>query len=182
MLDKLINLVRQYAGDGIINNNAIPNEKNEAAVETAGSSIMATLQNALAGGRIKDVLGFFKSGDPQSESIVQEATSNYANDLQSNIGISESAATAAASQVVPQTMQQLAQKTVDPSDSSFNIQDIFNNLSGGKTGGMDLQGMLNRFGGGKLDKDGDGDVDMADLQSIFAGGGSMMDKVKGLFN
>ena len=32
------------------------------------------------------------------------------------------------------------------------------------------------------DKDGDGDVDMADLQSIFAGGGSMMDKVKGLFN
>ena len=78
--------------------------------------------------------------------------------------------------------KQLAQKTVDPSDSSFNIQDIFNNLSGGKTGGMDLQGMLNRFGGGKLDKDGDGDVDMADLQSIFAGGGSMMDKVKGLFN
>src|SRR5688572_17564816 len=114
MIDKLINLIRQHAGDGIINNNAIPNEKNETAVETAGTSIMATLKNALAGGRIQDVLGFFKSGNPQSESIVQEATTNYANDLQSNIGISEAAATAAASQVVPQTMQQLAQKTVDP--------------------------------------------------------------------
>ncbi|MES2647181.1 MAG: hypothetical protein V4717_09920 [Bacteroidota bacterium] len=182
MIDKLINLIRQNANDGIINNNAIPNEKNEQAVETAGSSIMATLQNALSGGRIKDVLGFFKSGNPQSETIVQEATANYANELQSNVGISETAAAAAASQVVPQAMQQLAQKTVDPSDNSFNIQDIFNNLSGGKTGGMDLQGMLNKFGGGKLDKDGDGDVDLADLKSMFSGNGGMMDKVKGLFS
>jgi hypothetical protein len=33
--------------------------KNEAAVETAGSSIIATLKNALAGGRLNDVLGLF---------------------------------------------------------------------------------------------------------------------------
>ena len=46
--------------------------------------------------------------------------------------------------------------------------------------GIDVQGMLNRFGGGKLDKD--GDVDMQDLKSIFSGaGGGLMDKVKGMF-
>ena len=34
MIDKLINLIREYAGDSIINNPSIPNDKNEVAVET----------------------------------------------------------------------------------------------------------------------------------------------------
>ncbi len=34
MFDNLINLVRKNAGDGILNNNAIPNDKNEQAVQT----------------------------------------------------------------------------------------------------------------------------------------------------
>ncbi len=37
MLDQLILLVKEHAGEAIINNPAIPNEKNEAAIsETAG--------------------------------------------------------------------------------------------------------------------------------------------------
>ena len=45
-----------------------------------------------------------------------------------------------------------------------------------------MQGMLNKFGGGKLDKDLDGDVDFQDLKSIFSGGGGIVDKVKGMFS
>ncbi len=182
MFENLINLVRQNAGDAVISNPSIPNEKNEEAVETAGGSIMSTLKNALSGGRINDVLGFFKNGKQGSPELVQEATDNYANDLQNKLGVAPAEANKAAAALVPQTMQQLANKTADPSDSSFNIQDIFNKLSGNKTSGLNMQSMLNKFGGGKLDKDGDGDVDLQDLKSMFAGGGGIMDKVKGMFN
>jgi len=183
MLENLINLVRQNAGGAVINNPSVPNEKNEEAVQTASGSIMATLQNALSGGKITDVLGYFKNGKSGSPEIVKQATDNYASDLQNKIGLNPQEANKVANDVVPPTMEQLAAKTADPSDSSFNIQDIFNKLSGGKTGSMNIQSMLNKFGGGKLDKDGDGDVDLQDLKSVFAGGtGGMMDKVKGMFS
>ena len=181
MSENLIDLVRQNAGDAVVSNPAMPNEKNEAAGETAGGSIMATLKNALASGRLNDVLGFFKNGKQGSPELVQEATNNYAQDLQNKLGVAPAEASKAAAALVPQTMQQLATKTADPSDSSFNIQDIFNKLSGNKTSGFNMEKMLNKFSGGKLDKDGDGDVDFKDLKSLFAGGGGIMDKVTGMF-
>lgn len=182
MFENLINLVRQNAGDAVISNPAIPNEKNEAAVETAGDSIMTTLKNALEGGRLNDVLAFFKNGKQGSPELVQEATNNYAQDLQNNLGIAPAEANKTASALVPQTMQELATKTADPSANGFNIQDIFNKLSGNKTSGFNMQEMLNKFTGGKLDKDRDGDVDFKDLKSMFAGSGGITDKVKGMFS
>jgi len=67
---------------------------------------------------------------------------------------------------MPKLLQGLAQRTADPQDNSFQAQDILNQLSGGKTSGLDVGGLLSRFQGG-MDKDGDGDVDMQDLQRLF---------------
>ena len=184
MLDNLLNLVRKNAGDAVENNPAIPNEKNEAAVQDAGNSIENTLKSALAAGKFEDVLAFFKSGNANPDTpIVHDATVNYANDLQKNYGLEATKAQEIANKVVPSTMNDLASKTNDPNDKSFNIQDIFNNLTGGKTSGFNMEKMLNKFTGGKLDKDGDGDVDFNDLKNLFAGGGAggVMDKVKGMF-
>lgn len=179
-----MDLIRNHAGNAVTNNPAIPNEKNEEAIKQGGNSILDTLKNALAGGRLNDVLGYFKSGGTGSSDIVNEATYNYSKDLQSNIGLDQQQANDVASKVIPSTMSQLASKAADPNDSSFNIQDIFNQLSGGKTGGLDIQSLLSKFGGGKLDKDGDGDVDLNDLKSMFAGDGAsgFLDTAKGFFN
>lgn len=184
MLDRIFDLIRSNAGGAVINNPAIPNEKNEAAINQGGNSIIDTLKAALASGRLNDVLGYFKNGSSGNHEIINEATVNYSRDLQSNLGLNEQQASDVASKVIPSSMSDLAKKTNDPSDNSFNIQDIFNQLSGGKTGGLDIQNLLSRFGAGNLDKDGDGDVDLKDLKSMFAGGGAtgFMDSAKGFFN
>jgi hypothetical protein len=184
MLDQLMDLIRNNAGSAVINNPTIPNEKNDDAIKEGSSSIVETLKNALAGGRLNDVLRYFKSGGSGNQDIVNEATYNYSRQLQNNMGLDTDKANDVASQVIPSTMEQLAKRTNDPNDKSFNIQDIFNQLSNGKTSGLNVQNLLSKFGAGNLDKDGDGDVDMKDITSMFAGDGAsgFLDTAKGFFN
>jgi len=184
MLDNLMNLIKGNSSEAVINNPAIPNDKNNAAVEAAGTSILGTLKNSLSNGKIGEVLAYFKKhgiGGGESDNIVKEATADYSKNLQKDLNVSASEANSIAEKVVPATMSQLATKTVDPSDKSFSIQDIFSKLSGGKSDKVNFQDMLNRFDGGKLDHDRDGNVDMQDLKSMFSGDGGLVDKVKGFF-
>lgn len=62
MLENLQNLVRQHAGDAIINNPAIPDERNEEAVADASSSIVSGLKTAVANGNTDSLLGLFNNG------------------------------------------------------------------------------------------------------------------------
>ena len=55
MLDNLFNLVKQHAGNAIINNPAIPNEQNDEAVQVASTSIFDGLKNAISGGNVNDI-------------------------------------------------------------------------------------------------------------------------------
>ncbi|MEJ7677921.1 MAG: hypothetical protein WKG06_08675 [Segetibacter sp.] len=63
----------------------------------------------------------------------------------------------------------------------YNIQNIFNEVSGGKTDGLNVQGMKTKFKG-RMDKDGDGDVDLQDLKASLPAEGGLVDKVKGSLN
>lgn len=187
MLDNLINLVKQQFDSNSASPSAVINNK-EAAVQNAGSSIVDTLKNAASSGRIKELLAFFNSGDGSlaSNDLVKEATGNFANSLQKTQGIDITEAEKIASQVVPNTMSQFANQTADPSNNSFNLQDVFNQLTNGKTSGFNVQDLINKYASGSFDKDGDGDVDLQDIKSLFTGSGTsgqggLMDNLKKIF-
>jgi uncharacterized protein YidB (DUF937 family) len=188
MLDQLMNLVKQYAGDAIINNPAIPNERNDEAIQETSNSIAGGLQNMLSGGGIKDILKMFSGNqDVANNSVTNNISGGLIQNLMNKFNLDQGAASNIASNLLPNVMDNLVKKTNDPNDSSFDIQGIFNNISGGSTSGFNVQGLLDKFKGGGLDKDGDGDTDLQDLMKIIpggstGGGGGIMDKIKGLFN
>lgn len=185
MLQQLINLIRERSGEAIINNPAIPNERNEEAVRETGSSIMHVIQGALAGGGLTSLLKLFGGRENPTESpLTKLATGGVIENLVNKFGLNPQQAGEVAGKVVPDVMNDMVQKTNDPGDNSFNIQDIFNEVSGGKTSGLNIQSMLEKVKSGKFDLDGDGDTDLNDLKAILggSGGGGLMDKVKGMFN
>ncbi|MDF2187130.1 hypothetical protein [Paraflavitalea sp. CAU 1676] len=186
MLDNLINLVREQAGSAIINNPTVPNERNEEVISATGQSIAGGLQNMLASGGLKDVLKLFGGQDAASNNnpVVQNLSGNVVQQLMNQFGFDQQSAGGIAGNLVPNVLQNLVSKTNDPNDNSFDIQGIFNHLSGGKSQGFNIQGLLGKVTQGGLDKD--GDTDLQDVMAMFsggqAGGGNLLDSVKGFFS
>lgn len=169
MLESLLNLVKEHAGDAIINNPAIPNERNDEAIATTSHSIFDTLKNAVSGGNIGDLVSMFKGGGngAAASGLDQQVQGGVAGELMRKFGLDQGQAGNIASSLVPSVLQQMVHKTNDPNDSSFDIKGILGSLTGGgQAGGLDLQGMLNKFTGGGEGGD---------------SGGGILGKLKGLF-
>lgn len=182
MIENLNNLVKQNADTAIINNTAIPNERNEEVVQEASTAIENSLKTSLSGGQVNEVANLFNStGDNvTSNPVTQQATGNFIDRLQSRFGLNVQQAANVANNLIPTVLKKLVQKTSDPADNSFNLQKIFNEVSEGKTNGLNVKEMLAKFKG-SMDQDKDGDVDLQDLKAFFSGKGGVVDKVKGLF-
>lgn len=191
MLEQLFNLVKEHAGSAVINNPDIPNEQNGVAVGEVTGSIAGGLQNALAGGQFKDVLQLLggQGGDLESNPLANQLSDNAISSLMNKLGLNKGQAGRIVSSLLPMVLNNLISKTNNPNDKSFDLQGIFNSLTGGKTGGLDLRNLLGKVTqGGGLDRDGDGDTDLTDVISLVKGGAgeqqqsggrSLMDLVKG---
>jgi hypothetical protein len=125
MFDQLLDLVKQNAGSAIINNPAIPNERNDDAVNTTGQSIMNSLSNQAGSGNMNQLLEMFQSGNTQqSNPVVNNVTKNVAGDLAQKFNLNSSQASGIAEQLIPVVMNQLVSKTNNPQDSSFTMDGI----------------------------------------------------------
>jgi hypothetical protein len=181
MLDKLLDLVKQFSGDAIVNNPEIPNERNNEAVADATHSIFSGLQNAVAGGGGENVLQLLggKAGDLMKNPIVQMIAGTFVKKLLSKFNMSPAAANNVASGLIPNVLGNLVNQTNDPNNSNFDLQGILGSLTGGGGnagggnggGGFDLQGILGKLtGGGGLDANNDGQTNLQDVLSMFTNG------------
>jgi hypothetical protein len=175
MLENLFDLIKQNAGTAIIDNPAIPNEHNDAAVSLASSSIMDGLKNMIASGNTQDVVNLFnhQGGNIANTPAAQQISGGFIQNLMGKFGLGEGAASGIAASLIPMVLQKFVHKTNDANDSSFDIQSIIGSLVGGGGqqpaaaggGGLDIQSILSQFTGGG---------------NASSGGGGIMDTLKGL--
>lgn len=145
MLENLIQLVKENAGEAIINNPAIPNEKNDAAVETAASSIFDQLKSQMGSGGLESITNLFQGGI--SQDMINNISSGTAGDLMKKFGIDSNAASGIVQKLIPVVMDKFVNKTNDPNDKSFDLQGIIGSLTGGGQAGGILNTIKGLFGG-----------------------------------
>lgn len=148
MFDQLLKLVKENAGEAIINNPAIPNQQNDAAISTAATGIMDQLKKTISGGGASQLTSLLKDNNVQNNPLVNGISSNVTKQLMSKFGINESQAGGIVQKLIPVVMTKFASKTNDPNDSSFDLQGIMSALGGGKASGI-LSGLSKIFGSKK---------------------------------
>lgn len=181
MFDQLTELVKQYGGEAVINNSAVPNDQNDAVMNEASSSIVNGLKNMAANGNLSELAELFQGKTSGSSPVVKNLIEQVSGNLGSKFGLSNEASTGVANNLIPQVLESLINKAKDPNDSSFNIQDIVNSISGGNGGG--LMDAVSKYGGQfGLDQNGDGKVDMSDVTAAVSkkgGFGGLLGKLFG---
>ena len=164
MLDNLLDLVKQHAGEAIINNPVIPTERNDEAIASATSSIFDGLKNTASSGNIGDIMSLFNGGNVANSRIVQNIQGSFVGDLMNKFGVDPGRATNIAGNLIPTVLQTFVNKTNDPNDSSFNLQDIISKVGGGN---LDVQSLIGQFTGGGQSQQSSGDI-MNSLKGLFS--------------
>lgn len=149
MLKNLLDLIQENAGEAIINNPAVPNEKNNAVIQTATNSLFKALQGSAKTGGINSIKDLLQGGgDVASSPVVNNLSASVAGDLMKKFGLDKGAANGIVAMLIPVVMSKLAKKTNDPNDNSFDLDGIIGAIAGnkGKMGGLlgSLKGLLGR--------------------------------------
>jgi hypothetical protein len=89
MLNQLLEIVKQNAGDAIIKNPEVPNSKNNQAIKLAATSLLSNLKGEAGSGNLNTALDIFKGGGNVSANpVVSNITKNVAGELAKKLGIS----------------------------------------------------------------------------------------------
>lgn len=171
MLDQLSELVKQFGGEAIVNNQQVPNEQNEAVMNETNDSILSGLKEMAASGNVNDLAGLLKGGSVDSSNpVVQKLTEQLSGKLGQKFGLSSDAAAGVAGGMIPKVLGSLIGKAQDPNQPGFNVSDIVNSIGGGNAGG--LMDAVSKYGGQfGLDQNNDGKVDMSDASAALSGKG-----------
>ena len=156
MFDQIMQLIQQSGQQSVVNNPDVPNEHNEDVMKEAGSSIMSALGNLTQTGQVNEVLA-----SPEGHPAVQDIQGNFATNITEKFGINQGAAGNIAATLIPTILSAINGKT-----GGLDLQSILQSFGSSGNGNIQstLSGIGAQFG---LDKDKDGDVDLNDVTKMF---------------
>jgi hypothetical protein len=184
MFEQLTQLIQQFGDDAVVKNNAIPNEHNEGVINEAGNSIFSGLQKIVSEGGEEQLAALFqgKSID-NSNPVVQQLTQQLSGNLNEKFGLSNDTSSNVAGSIIPQILNSLVNKAKDPKDTSFQISDIINAVSGNSGQASAIMDTISKYGMQfGLDQNADGKVDVADVLVVAKSSGGIAGFIGKLFN
>lgn len=173
MLEELVNLIRQNGQQAVVENDAVPNEHNEAIMQQAQNSIMDGLSGMTKQGQISSLSESVQSGQAENNPAVQQISDNFMENIMQKFGINASTAASIASTLIPVVLSKMANGGNQGGAGGFDLAGLISSVTQGSGGsntspGGALGGNLSSIGAKLgLDKDGDGDVDLNDLTKMF---------------
>lgn len=206
MLEQIFNLVRETSSEPVINNPDIPNELNNDVVAEATNTVAGGLRNMVAGGGLQNIIALFNNGNQNANSnnslaqnpMVNMMIGHFAGKLVSKYQIGGNQANQVASNLIPGVLSNLIQKSNDPADNGFSLENLLNSITGGQTNqvvqeqqqsgnsGFGFQDLLNQFTGGNGAGQTGGIMDVisrlaggAQAQQQRNGAGGLFDLIKG---
>lgn len=176
MFEQLTQLVKQFGGDAVVNNAAVPNEQNEAVMDHASGSILDSLKNIASQGGGADLIGSLFQGNNAADAsnpVVQQITEQLTGSLGEKFGLSSDAASGVAGSLIPKVLGSLIGGAKDPNNPGIQISDVIGAISGGNSSaGGGIMDAITKYGGQfGLDQDGDGQVGMSDAVAAVSGKG-----------
>lgn len=184
MFEQLTALVQHYGHEAVVKNDAVPNEQNEAVLDEANSSILSGLKQMASGDNMGQLAGLLNGSSPidSSNPVVQQLTQQLTGNLGEKFGLDNDAASGISGNLIPKVLGSLVGKAKDPNDSSFEVSDLVNAISGGN-GNSGLMDAVSKYGGQfGLDQNDDGKVDMSDAMAAVSkkgGIGGLLGKLFG---
>lgn len=208
MLDQLLNIVKQFGQDTVVNNPEVPNAQNDEVMADATKTIASGFQNVIAGGGFQNILDLFRGGSGtggiMKNPMVTMMIGHFISKLVGKYNLSPSSASQIANNLIPDSISSLVSQTNDPANPSATLDNFVGALVGKQAyvqpeeekvtpGGFSLQDLLDKFTGGQNSSagQGGGGFDLQDLignltrnaQDQFkgqqSGGGGLMDLIKG---
>ncbi len=179
MLDQLFALVKGLAGNAVVNNPDVPNEHNDAVVAEATNTVASGLQNMVAGGGLQNIISLFSGGSQQqgqggllNNPIVNMMIGHFTSKLTGKYGMESAQASGVANDLIPNVLSGLINKTNDPNNSSFTLDNLLHSLTGGQSTavaqeqqsaghtGFNFQDLIGKFTGGNTGGGGGGFMDI----------------------
>ena len=183
MLEQLFDLVRGAGQKTVVENPEVPNEYNNDVMAEATSTVAGGLKNVMAGGGLENIINLFQGGGQQSSGggvrnllknpMVTMMIGHLISKLTGKYKMSPASASNVATNLVPEVLDNLIQKTKDPNNSSFTLDKLVASLTGGDdnipqqdSGGFNFQDLIKNFTGNRNNAGNSGNAGF-DLQDII---------------
>lgn len=184
MIEQLKQLAEQYGHSAVVSNDNVPNEHNEGVINEANSSIFSVLQKIVSEGGSEHLAGLFSGKTPidNSNPVVKQITEQLTGSLGKKFGLSSETSGNIAGSMIPQILNSLMEKAKDSNESSFQISDIINAISGNSSQAASIMDTISEYGMKfGLDQNADGKVDVADVVVIAKSSGGITGFIGKLF-